>query len=100
MIAMPINSSAILPLRLFGVREAVLAAALWTANSKELTQQALIAVAVVDAIDVLSVVVSIWEGNLDVGFPAAFTAFGALFFLAIELWALSELKGQSASKLK
>ena len=66
---------------------------MWSsARSPELLRQALVAGAVVDAIDVLSVGLGLLEGNLNAA-SVAWVGGGAAAFLAIQLWALRGLRG-------
>ena len=83
----PIVPASVVILRLFGVRDAVLAGVLWTADSKDAERRALMTGALIDGIDVLSVGVSFLEGNFE-GLPALWVGGGAAFFVALALVSL------------
>lgn len=85
------------PYRLVGAREAVVAGLLWTANTPELLKQALLAGTVIDAIDTLSTFAAFLSGDL--GVPGAAWAGGGITInLAIQLWALSNLRSPNDAK--
>ncbi len=84
---LPIQSPALLPTRLFGIRDAVLGGLLWTADSPAAVRRALIAGAIVDGIDVLSVAYGMWKGDMDV-LAADLVGGAALMVMAMGLWAL------------
>jgi hypothetical protein len=70
-------SSAALSLRLGGVRDIVIGGLLWTADGKSALRRALIAGAVVDAMDVLCIAWGMWEGELQPGWAALLLGGGA-----------------------
>lgn len=87
------------PYRLFGVRDAVVGGLLWTANTPELFKQALIAGTLIDSIDLLSTCAAYLSGDLGVQ-GTALAGGGIVLFLAIELWALNELRSQKGAKIQ
>jgi hypothetical protein len=100
-VSYPYDSSATsISYRLFGSREFVLGSSLWLAStsSPELLQPVLIAGSIIDAVDILSTGVCVLqEGNLDL-WALTVTAGGAALLLALQLWALSGLRGKGGRK--
>ncbi|MCJ1262791.1 hypothetical protein MMC22_002661 [Lobaria immixta] len=93
----PTSSITTYPYRLFGSRDAVVAGLLWTANTPEHLQRALLAGTVIDSIDMLSTIAAFLSGDLDVT-GLAWAAGGIILFLAIQLWALNDLRSQKGAK--
>lgn len=90
---LPFDPNAAHPLRLFGIRDAVIAGLLWSAHSPELKRQALIAGLVIDVSDLISIGVGFVEGTLDVT-RAALTG-GAAVFVACAIWGLRDMSSSS-----
>lgn len=93
LIHFPFDPNAAHPLRLFGIRDAVIAGLLWSAHSPELQRQALIAGLVIDVSDLISTGVGLAEGTLDVT-RAVWTA-GAAVFVACAIWGLRDMSSNS-----
>ena len=64
LISFPFAPNAAHPLRLFGIRDAVIGGLLWSAHSPELKRQALIAGRVIDVYDLISTGVGLAEFRL------------------------------------
>jgi hypothetical protein len=79
--------SALVGMRLFGVRDAILGGLLWTADSPAAIRRALIAGAVVDGIDVLGLAYGAWQGDLS-GLSADMWGGGAAVLLGLGLYGL------------
>lgn len=95
LINFPFDPNAAHTLRLFGIRDAVIAGLLWSAHSPELKRQALIAGLVIDVSDLISTGVGLLEGTLDVT-RAVWTG-GAAVFVACAIWGLHEMSSSSRS---
>ena len=93
LISFPFDPNAAHPLRLFGIRDAVIAGLLWSAHSPELKRQALIAGLVIDVSDLISTGVGLAEGTLDVT-RAVWTG-GAAVFVACAIWGLRDMSSGS-----
>lgn len=93
----PTSSITTYPYRLFGSRDAVVAGLLWTANTPELVKQALLAGTVIDSIDMLSTIAAYLSGDLEVT-GVAWAGGGIVLFLAIQLWALNDLRSQKGAR--
>ena len=95
----PTSSITTYPYRLFASRDAVVAGLLWTANTPELLKQALLAGTVIDCIDLISTCVAF--DSVDLGVTGvAWAGGGIVIFLAIQLWALNDLKSQKSAKIQ
>lgn len=94
LISLPFDPNAAHYLRLFGIRDAVIAGLLWSAHSPELKRQALIAGLVIDVSDLISTGVGLVEGTLDVTL-AAWTGGGAAVLVACAVWGLHDMSSSS-----
>jgi hypothetical protein len=86
----PVPGSAILATRMFGIRDAVLGALLYTADNPAAVRRALIAGAVVDGIDAMACVYGVMNGDIEM-LGADLVGGGALVFLAMGFWGLRGL---------
>lgn len=95
----PTSSATTYPFRLFGVRDAVIAGLLWTANTPDQLKRALLAGTLVDGIDLISTCAGFLSGDLGViGF--AWAAGVIVLFLAIQLWTLNNLRSTKGAKIQ
>jgi hypothetical protein len=75
---------------MFGIRDAVLGALLYTADNPAAVRRALIAGAVVDGIDAMACVYGVVNGDIEM-LGADLVGGGALVFLAMGFWGLRGL---------
>jgi hypothetical protein len=83
----PTHAAALVPMRMFGIRDLVFGGLLWTADSPEAIRRALIAGAICDGVDIGIFAYGAWAGDLD--FLTADLAAGAgAALVGLALWGL------------